>query len=168
MVGAVAFTITIAVLGSLVVSVHEVKAARPCFNFNGTNCASCTEKGDNCYWCPDTDECLEWNWGNYPSCKGNGYFYGQCDLNGVDFIIIFSVALFLLLVIIVICCVCCCCCYVKCRRRSEYVELTHYERNDMRHRRVQARQDARRNEIPRNYGPHTDDGNVQRLSTSVP
>lgn len=158
-----AFSVTIPnviiLIAVLVISVYEVKAEK-CTDLNGTNCTSCTERGDKCYWCPDTDECLKWKWGKYPKCKGNRsrYFYGQCDLNGVGFVIVFSVALFLLLVIIVSCCVCCCCYCMKRRKRRGYhvVPAESSERTAMRHRQFQ----ARRNEIRHKYGLDTNDSTV--------
>ena len=111
--------IVVALIGSL----YEVKAAQPC-NASNTTCSSCIEKGSHCYWCPTTRDCFEWNWAEHPHCKNNRYFYGQCNLNGVGIIIIFSVGVFLLLAAIVSCFVCCGCCYMRHRRRRYYRPVT--------------------------------------------
>ena len=150
-----AFVVTTTLIAVWLISVYNLNAEAYCSNYSGTNCSTCINKGDDCYWCPATVECLEWNWGSL-KCKGNGYFYGQCDMNGVGFIIVFSFAIFLLLFILICCCICCCCCYLKRRKRREYVQLTtpliiRNERNgrsDMRHRQFHARPD----EIRRKYG----------------
>ena len=136
----------------LVVSVYKA-SAELCEDFNITNCSSCIEEGRDCYWCPDTNTCGEWDWSRFPDCKGNSYFYKQCSLNGVGFIIVFSFALFLLLAAVLICCIFCCCYYMRRRRRSQYVSLPNIEQNrrnertDMRYRQFQARRD----EIRHNY-----------------
>ena len=142
---------------ALIVSLCEVKAARPCYELNATNCSSCIEKGDHCYWCPATRECVEWSWADYPDCKDNRYFYGQCNLNGVGIIILFSVGVFLLLAAIVSCCVCCCCCYMRYRRRRHYRPVT-ITTDDM-HERQRLFQ-ARRDEIRHKYGLDTNDSSV--------
>ena len=154
------FAVTIVTL-VLVGSVHVAKAGS-CEDSNSTNCSSCVEQGRNCYWCPDTATCGEWDWSNSPDCKGNTYFYRQCSLNGVGFIIVFSFAIFLLLLVIVSCCIFCCCYYMRRRRRSQYVSLTNiepnrnYERTDMRHRQFHARRD----EVRYKYGIDTNDSTV--------
>ena len=140
--------VLIVVLGG---SLYEVKAAQSCNELNNTNCTSCIEEGDRCYWCPATGECSEWDWPDYPSCKGNRYFYGQCNLNGVGIIIVFSVGVFLLLVAIASCCICCCCCYTRHRRRRVTTDDMHE-----RQRLFQARRD----EIRHKYGLDTNDSTV--------
>jgi len=145
------FVVTVLILSSL----YEVSIADNCTYFNDTNCSSCTEKGDNCYWCPNTKECLDWNWGHLPNCKGHRYFYGQCDLNGVGIIILFTVGVFLLLIGVVFCCICCCCCCKRRRRRKEYNLLTPGDTHE-RQRRFQARRD----EIRHKYGLDNNDATV--------
>ena len=148
----VALMITVVLTGSL----YEAKAVQPCGELNGTNCSSCIEKGNDegndCYWCPATGQCLEWNWAKYPGCSGDRYFYGQCNLNGVGIIILFSVGIFLLVVVIVSCCICCCCCYIRRRRRMRMYIVT----TDERQRLFQARRD----EIRHKYGLDTNDSTV--------
>ena len=127
---------------TLIGSLYEVKAAQSC-NASNITCSSCIEKGNHCYWCPTARRCFEWNWADHPHCKGNGrYFYGQCNLNGVGIIILFSVGVFLLLAAIVSCCVCCGCCYMRHRRRRYYRPVT-ITTDDMheRQRLFQARRD---------------------------
>lgn len=128
-------------------------------NDSNSNCSLCTKEGDNCYWCPSTGQCLEWDWGSRPQCSGNKYFYGQCQLNGVAIIIMFSVGLFLLLVILVCCCVTCFCCCMKYRRRRrrEYSLLT--EGSERRNVERQRQFQARRDEIRHKYGLDARDNN---------
>ena len=139
-------------------SSYEVKAAQSCHELNGTDCSSCIHKADHCYWCPNatSGDCLKWDWADYPSCKGNRYFYGQCNLNGVGIIIIFSVGVFLLLVAIASCCICCGCCYMRHRRRRVVRPVTIIT-DDMheRQRLFQAR-----DEIRHKYGVDTNDSTV--------
>ena len=137
-------------------SSYEVKAAQSCNELKDTNCSSCINKGDHCYWCPTSGECSEWDWPDYPSCKGNGYFYGQCNLSGVGIIVIFSIGVFLL-VAIASCCICCCCCYMRHRRRR-VVRPVRIITDDMRERQ---RLFQRRNEIRHRYdGLDTNDSTV--------
>lgn len=142
----------------IVISLSGVTRADECSNLSDTSCTKCVSNGNNCYWCPDSSQCLKWNWRKYPECKGNGYFYGQCNLNGVGIIILFSFGLFLLLVAIVIACTCCWCCYMRHRRRREYVPLVYTERNSMQERQRQFQ--ARRDEIRHKYGLDTNDSTV--------
>lgn len=152
-----AFVVTLIIV-ALSCSLYEVKAAQQCNELDGMDCASCIDKGDDCYWCRATRKCLSWNWADYPDCKGNTYFYGQCNLNGVGIIIVFSVGVFLLLAAIVSCCVCCCCCYRRHRRRRYYRPVTITTADDM-HERQRLFQ-ARRDEIRHKYGLDTNDSTV--------
>ena len=153
------FTVTIVTL-VLVISVYKVKAG--CDDFKNTNCSSCVKKGGDCYWCPDTGKCGQWDTTKTPDCKGSEYFYKQCNLNGAAFIVLLSFGLLLLLGVIVSCCIFCCCCYMKRRRRRQYVSLVNIEQNrtnertDIRNRQLQARRD----EIRHKYGLDTNDSTV--------
>ena len=145
---------------------------------NSTSCPSCVEKGKDCYWCPQTGKCTAWDWSNYPDCKGHKYYYKQCDLTGLDLIMVFSVALFLLVVAIVSCCICICCCCCCCkgrdrRRGYELVPRTERESEDGRNERNDTVQHARvhvtrRIEIHRNYGATTNDSTAENFSSSLP
>ena len=163
------FVVTTLTLIVLLFGVYKVKADE-CGRSNATNCFSCVEKGVNCYWCPDSGTCAEWDWINLPDCKQK-YFYKQCDVNGLGFIVAFSIALFLLVVVIVSCCICCCC-YCKRRgRRREYESMSHGERdgrNDRNDTVQHAHVHVRRIEIRRNYGATTDTSTAENLPSSLP
>ena len=148
------FVVTIVTL-LLVVSVYRVKAGS-CDDFKHTNCSSCVKKGGDCYWCPDTGECGQWDLNKTPDCKRSKYFYKQCNLNGAAFIVLFSSAAFILLLVVILsCCIFCCCCLRR-RRRRQYVSLAIIERTDMRNRPLRARRD----EIRHKYGLDTNDSTV--------
>ena len=152
------FVVTILVAILVVRSVNGAELS--CSNFTNTKCAECV-KIDDCYWCMHSQECSKWKWGDYPNCKGNEYFIGQCELNGVGIIIVFSFGVFLILVVVTACCICCCCLYIRRRRRREYVVLNTYERNGRRDMQERQRQfQARRDEIRHKYGLDTDDSTV--------
>ena len=141
---------------------YEVAAtSQKCNVYSNTNCSSCVQKsrdGGHCYWCPSSGnkttsgKCAKWDWADLPSCEGSKYYYRQCDVNGVAFIIIFSVGVFLILVAIVLCCVCCCCCVMRRRRRDRYERIRHVT-EDPRDRQRYCQ--ARRNEIRQQYGLDT-------------
>ena len=102
-------------------------AAEDCSPYTNTDCSLCTEN-DECYWCESSNECKYWGYGDLPhiKCKGQNYYFRQCNVNGLGFILIFSLALLLILFAIVCCCcVCACCCYccIRRRRRREYTLL---------------------------------------------
>ena len=131
-------------------------AAKDCTLYNGTDCSNCTEKED-CYWCESSKECADWKWGDIPNCKGQNYYFRQCDVNGLSFILIFSLALLLILVTIVCCCVCCCYCYIRRKRRREYT-LLESRRASFQERQRQFQ--ARRDEIRHKYGLDNSDATV--------
>lgn len=155
----------------LAISLFHVTSAGENCSTHTESCSSCINNGDNCYWCPDTSECLEWNWNTYPHCTGSKYFYGQCNFNGVSIIVVFSVVLFLLLVTMVVCCVCCCrCCKKGCRKKEPYVLLVPSDQNRPRRNNGGERQrlfQARRVEIRQNYGVITNDPSLNRFSSSL-
>jgi len=99
-------------------------AAEDCSPYTNTDCSLCTEN-DECYWCESSNECKYWGYGDLPhiKCKGQNYYFRQCNVNGLGFILIFSLALLLILFAIVCCCVCCCYCYIRRKRRREYTLL---------------------------------------------
>ena len=134
-------------------------AAQACIDLNHTNCTTCIEKGDDCYWCPATAQCLKWDWARYPDCKRSEYFYGQCGLSGVGIAIIFWIGVFLLIVAIVACCVCCCCCCIwrRRRRRGRYEPITRVTNDQQDQQRLFQ---ARRDEIRHKYGLDTNDSTV--------
>ena len=141
---------------------YEV-AAQACIDLDHTNCTTCIKKGDDCYWCPATAQCLKWDWARYPDCKGSEYFYGQCGLSGVGIIVLFSIGVFLLIVAIVACCVCCCCCSSCCciiwrrRRRGSYEPIRRVREDPQDQQRLFQ---ARREEIRHKYGLDTNDSTV--------
>lgn len=167
-----AFVITTLTSIVLLCGVHKVKA-ESCGHFNHTNCSSCVElKDENCYWCGESGECAKWDWSNYPAtgCKQR-YYYKQCDVNGLEFIVTFSVVLFLLVAAIIVCCICCCCCCCcKRRGRKGRYELVPRGEQDDRNDTVQrAHVHVRRIEIRRNYGATTENNSTaEDFSSSVP
>ena len=123
-------------------------AAEQCMPYSETSCSICTED-EQCYWCESTQQCRYWETGYLPRCKGENYYYRQCDVNGLSFWLIFSIALLLVLLAAGCCCVCCCCCYCRRRRRREY-HLMESSRPGLQEQQVNF--EARRNEIRLQYG----------------
>ena len=148
------------ILAGCYYEVNVAATSQGCHEYSNTNCSRCVEKGreghgdgGHCYWCPSSGECAKWDWADFPSCEGSKYYYRQCDVNGVGFIIIFSVGVFLILVAIVLCCVCCCCCVMRRRRRRDRYERIRHVTEDPRDRQRYCQ--ARRNEIRQQYGLDT-------------
>ena len=119
---------------------------------NVSSCSICTED-DKCYWCESTQQCRET--GDLHRCKAQNYYYIQCDIDGLSFLLIFSIALLLFLLAAGCCCVCCCC-YCRRRRRREY-HLLESSRPSLQEQ--QANFQARRNEIRLQYGLDSNEAN---------
>ena len=111
-------------------------AAEDCSPYNNKNCSICTEN-EQCYWCAASQKCSYWEWGYYPKCKGQDYYYGQCNVNGLSFILLFVVALLLILFVVVCCCVCCCYCYIRRRRTRRGYSLLESPRPSVQERQMQ-------------------------------
>lgn len=153
----------------LIVSLYEVRSTSStrCSDLSNTKCSQCV-KVDHCYWCPPdgssySGRCSHWDWGDYPNCKGNRYYYGQCNLNGVSIIIFMSLGVFLLLVVLVCCFVCCCYYFVKYQRRRRgrrnYTIITETQGSDVpvndMYERQRLFQAERKDEVRHKYGLDT-------------
>jgi len=140
----------------VVLNLFLATADEDCALYSNTHCVNCTKKQD-CYWCASSKECSDWKWGDFPQCKGQNYYFRQCDVNGLSFLLILSLALLLILITVVCCCVCCCYCYVKRRRQREY-SLIENRRASFQER--QRLFQARRDEIRHKYGLDGSDATV--------
>ncbi|GMR43396.1 hypothetical protein PMAYCL1PPCAC_13591, partial [Pristionchus mayeri] len=72
------------------------------------NCETCLAKGTDCFWCGDSEQCLQYEW-YFPGCGLPEVKYSSCWVNWSAVAIVLAILAGILIVLIMVCVSYCCC-----------------------------------------------------------